>query len=870
MRTISFYSYKGGTGRTLLVANIGVYAARLGMSVVMVDHDLEAPGLTYKFMSSPAAKPGVLEWLSGGRQPTIADMVQDIPLGRRFNDGGRLQLIGAGPPPSNAYLRGVRTLQSTVFADNGHQGVTGMLTLQDAIRRHLNPDLLLLDARTGITNTNAITTRVLADDVVALTIDSPEQLEGTRAVLRTLPHNKPRHQPGRLGLHVIVSRVQDHERGVDDNEESPRDKTIAENVRRFLTVPAEDLTQTLVLHEVLLLHNDVYLAERESVYLAADDTPRRSGPLHFDYLRVAKRLLGTDVVDPAIAAAFNDVDESRQRFVAGFLGRTDLIIEAKAPRNISAVRPASTGSLAELRTKVRLLQKAEKTDPKLRPDLAAALVEQAWAILDSDRDSGTTALQSMRAAEGLYERLQVEFAEQYLGAYVATLIQHSRMATELGADGKATEKAVAAVDLVTGEPGLTLVPADLRASALLRLAEIRRITDTSLALDGADAALGILESLSRLRGDDRDFLVMLAMANQLIAMLLLDIDDLDTALDSAQTALRIYSQIVDATSDDDHAGNDVEAIGGRATALSTIATIHRICGEYVPAMQAATEAVELLQVLAADLPQRYLEQLAEALHTLSRCQADSGAHQQALRSAEQSVHFWGDLLEVDNSAARRRSLVGALNNLAAVAITTGDYERAIETSRRALDQLDQIGQAEFITVAQEAAVQGMAARTQENLSAAYRSLGHAREAEHAARQAISLYQQIGPKADTRRAMAIMDHAQILVDIGQREKGRAAAADAISLWRTSNRPYDPAFIATAQLFIARSYMPEEPEKARPLAERSRDLFNELRDTVGTAGATESLAQIYSALGDDELATHTWREARRLRSQAIDPS
>lgn len=176
MRTISFYSYKGGTGRTLLVANIGVYAARLGLSVVMVDHDLEAPGLAYKFMTTPESKPGVLEWLSGGRQPEITDMVQEIPLTWRFNEGGRLQLIGAGPPPSNAYLRGVRMLQSTIFADDGRQGVAGMLTLQETIRRELNPDLLLLDARTGITNTNAITTRVLADDVVALTINSPSSL----------------------------------------------------------------------------------------------------------------------------------------------------------------------------------------------------------------------------------------------------------------------------------------------------------------------------------------------------------------------------------------------------------------------------------------------------------------------------------------------------------------------------------------------------------------------------------------------------------------------------------------------------------------------------------------------------------------------
>ena len=60
MRTISFYSYKGGTGRTLLVANLAVYAARLGQTVAMVDLDLEVPGLAYKFLPSP--HPNLVSW----------------------------------------------------------------------------------------------------------------------------------------------------------------------------------------------------------------------------------------------------------------------------------------------------------------------------------------------------------------------------------------------------------------------------------------------------------------------------------------------------------------------------------------------------------------------------------------------------------------------------------------------------------------------------------------------------------------------------------------------------------------------------------------------------------------------------------------
>ena len=45
MRTITYYSYKGGVGRTLLVANTAKYLSTLGKTVFALDLDLEAPGL---------------------------------------------------------------------------------------------------------------------------------------------------------------------------------------------------------------------------------------------------------------------------------------------------------------------------------------------------------------------------------------------------------------------------------------------------------------------------------------------------------------------------------------------------------------------------------------------------------------------------------------------------------------------------------------------------------------------------------------------------------------------------------------------------------------------------------------------------------
>ena len=62
MTTITFYSYKGGVGRTLTLANLGRLLTQLRKRVFVLDLDLEAPGLHYKFGIEPTS--GVLDCLS--------------------------------------------------------------------------------------------------------------------------------------------------------------------------------------------------------------------------------------------------------------------------------------------------------------------------------------------------------------------------------------------------------------------------------------------------------------------------------------------------------------------------------------------------------------------------------------------------------------------------------------------------------------------------------------------------------------------------------------------------------------------------------------------------------------------------------------
>src|SRR5215469_17892299 len=99
MYTITFYSFKGGVGRTMALVNTAVELARRGRKVLLVDFDLEAPGLsTYELLRSEKPHPGIVEYVTEFRRthrsPLVTDFIYEAqPVGKK---GGRLWVMPAG------------------------------------------------------------------------------------------------------------------------------------------------------------------------------------------------------------------------------------------------------------------------------------------------------------------------------------------------------------------------------------------------------------------------------------------------------------------------------------------------------------------------------------------------------------------------------------------------------------------------------------------------------------------------------------------------------------------------------------------------------------------------------------------------------
>ena len=81
----TFYSFKGGVGRTLALVNVAVELAKNGRRVLLVDFDLEAPGLdTFEKFAAPGPRLGVVDYVSdfikNGQPPNVDAYAYEAPV----------------------------------------------------------------------------------------------------------------------------------------------------------------------------------------------------------------------------------------------------------------------------------------------------------------------------------------------------------------------------------------------------------------------------------------------------------------------------------------------------------------------------------------------------------------------------------------------------------------------------------------------------------------------------------------------------------------------------------------------------------------------------------------------------------------------
>ena len=112
METVTFYSYKGGSGRSLLLANTAQFLALAGKRVVALDLDFEAPGLHYKLnIGKPGQRAadivperGIVDYLTAALSGPHPEQLSDYLVPVALPEGnGALALMPAGAAPTGDY-----------------------------------------------------------------------------------------------------------------------------------------------------------------------------------------------------------------------------------------------------------------------------------------------------------------------------------------------------------------------------------------------------------------------------------------------------------------------------------------------------------------------------------------------------------------------------------------------------------------------------------------------------------------------------------------------------------------------------------------------------------------------------------------------
>jgi len=202
---ISFFSFKGGVGRTSSLVATALTLARNGHRVAIVDLDLEAPGLATIFSPDDSSNSGVIDYLlekkiqgNDWSLDTVSISGSDL-LG---DNGDTIHLFPAGTVDKN-YLEKLARLDFQNLVDGELQDRMHDM-LKELNRRVQNLDFILLDARAGFHDIGGLAITNLSHGVVIFGTQSRQSWAGLTHVIRHLAPSGSDDSPSLILVHSMA------------------------------------------------------------------------------------------------------------------------------------------------------------------------------------------------------------------------------------------------------------------------------------------------------------------------------------------------------------------------------------------------------------------------------------------------------------------------------------------------------------------------------------------------------------------------------------------------------------------------------------------------------------------------------------------
>jgi tetratricopeptide (TPR) repeat protein len=256
----------------MALSNVAALLVKKGRRVVLIDFDLEAPGLdSFSEFSEASGKPGVVEYVAEFRKNRIAPDIHNFVHSCKLPGPlpGKLWVMPAGKKDA-AYNRERTALDWEGLYESG-LGEPFIENWKASIAAQFQPDYVLVDSRTGLTDVGGVCTLHLPDLVVMLFGLNDQNVRGIAAVAKTIRESDHNRIPQ---IHYVASPV----------------PNLSTDKRGLMIERFDAATETLGVKIESLIRYDFQVALHEELFVL-QDVPVES-QLTRDYRALLKKLIG--------------------------------------------------------------------------------------------------------------------------------------------------------------------------------------------------------------------------------------------------------------------------------------------------------------------------------------------------------------------------------------------------------------------------------------------------------------------------------------------------------------------------------------------------------------------------------------------------
>jgi septum formation inhibitor-activating ATPase MinD len=413
----TFYSYKGGVGRSMALANIGMYFFKQGFTTLLIDWDLEAPGLERYFCGRYRLdqeelndRPGLCDMIKSyvdkiARPPSednnlpypnIADYIYKLDT----YGNAELLLLHAGRrvegKPWQDYASFVQNFDWVSFYRDCGGGIY-LEWLREQLKQHF--DVVLIDSRTGVTEMGGVATQHLSDVVILVCGSNSQNIENTARMCLNFTGDAVKKARGGRPLEIIVTPSR-----VDDADSEGFGRFHKRLKTAFERIPMRALDDGYSLEEMLI----PYLARfsyDESLVIGDPEAETVASRLVQAYRNIAANMKSlsdqqsalhagstgsVDSTQPKVFLAYARGDESVAHKIHDYLSHNQILVsggdQGKLKHEISPDEIAKANSVLILvssnairsRTLQNLVRQCEELSKPIIPMLMENVVTPLW------------------------------------------------------------------------------------------------------------------------------------------------------------------------------------------------------------------------------------------------------------------------------------------------------------------------------------------------------------------------------------------------------------------------------------------------------------------------------------------------------------